>query len=919
MHAIRSAATPLALLVVLALATPAEARSQRPSLSAMGQAAAKKRAAVARDTASKGAAGLSLRAAAAASATAPTVTAKVLGDRTEEEDEIKGCGNEPDCPGDDENAAQKAPGGQAETTIAVTGNGRHVVVGYNDTRGFALNPISISGFQYSDDGGRTFVDGNQLPAPPLFSLGGELFPEVFGDPDVKWLGECNFVYSSILLTVKQFTDGTTVFPPTVVQTMSVHRSRDCGHTWEGPFEVTAASNPNGFIYSDGSAVDAADKEFIDFDPNSGRLILTWTNFTDPALAPGGIQMLSTYTDDLMAPGGPTFSDAALISAVESDGQASIPRFGPKGKDLYVAWRRFPGGLDNVIAFAHSKDGGRTWEAPVETSAPFFTMDYVLGNDRVNTSPSIAVDLEGKNNGNIYLVYANNDSGDGADIVFQRSNNKGKSWSAPVFINSRPGNDRAQWFPWVTVDNDSGRVFVFYYDQGVATSGDTTQVTYTYSDDAGKHWHAPLALTDRPFQAGWGNDTGQPNLGDYNQAVAMHGKLWASYALASRPPGGFVNGQPTGQFTVPDLTVAVLPGEGHRYDAAPLEFAGYELADSGRNGFLDPGELFTLQVKLRNAVTNPLSAERLEEIVGSLRALTPGIDVLIDHSAWRRLSPGDVRAGIVPFLLFARPGFVHGTPIEFQLDVRSDDHQPTRLLFTVLTGTPLGTTLLAENFDGSTGLPAGWLPIHGAGSGAPVPWTLVTGSPSAPGFCGISSGGAAFHQNANDRPGSANQGRWERLFSPAFMVPAEAEYVTVEFDICTDTEDDPNFNVLAYDGAFLEVRDITPGHTARTLLAEAFEDQFTTDGFNGYPKHQPRDSNPFNFPNADMSFWAGDSHGIQHVKMRLPGMAGTTAQLRFEFAQDFAGTCADVRPGHACGVLVDNVVVKSFTTASQQPR
>ena len=47
------------------------------------------------------------------------------------------------------------------------------------------------------------------------------------------------------------------------------------------------------------------------------------------------------------------------------------------------------------------------------------MDQVLGNDRVNTSPSLAVDnSRGPRRGNIYLVYANNNSGDGADIVFQ---------------------------------------------------------------------------------------------------------------------------------------------------------------------------------------------------------------------------------------------------------------------------------------------------------------------------------------------------------------------------------------------------------------------------------------------------------------------------------------------------------------------
>jgi len=40
------------------------------------------------------------------------------------------------------------------------------------------------------------------------------------------------------------------------------------------------------------------------------------------------------------------------------------------------------------------------------------------------------------------------------------------------------------------------------------------------------------------------------------------------------------------------------------------------------------------------------------------------------------------------------------------------------------------------------------------------------------------------------------------------------------------------------------------------------------------------------------------------------MAGSTAQLRFEYTQDAIATCADVRPGHACGVVVDNLVVRS---------
>jgi hypothetical protein len=56
-----------------------------------------------------------------------------------------------------------------------------------------------------------------------------------------------------------------------------------------------------------------------------------------------------------------------------------------------------------------------------------------------------------------------------------------------------------------------------------------------------------------------------------------------------------------------------------------------------------------------------------------------------------------------------------------------------------------------------------------------------------------------------------------------------------------------------------------------------------------------------------------------VRLRLPGMAGATAQLRFEFTQDSNGTCLDVGGGPLCGVSVDNVVVKSVKETAAPPR
>jgi hypothetical protein len=175
-------------------------------------------------------------------------------------------------------------------TIAVDTSGQHVVIGYNDFRGFNFNPISLSGVMYSDDGGQTFVDGGQLPSPGIDTIGTTRYPQIFGDPELEYLGGCTFIYSSIM--VKKFS------ATTAVQTMSVHQSVDCGHSWQGPFEVTAATNPNGQVTATGVPRDAADKEFMSVDPETGRVILTWSNFTP--FAPGGVEIASTYSDNIMA-------------------------------------------------------------------------------------------------------------------------------------------------------------------------------------------------------------------------------------------------------------------------------------------------------------------------------------------------------------------------------------------------------------------------------------------------------------------------------------------------------------------------------------------------------------------------------------------------------------------------------------------
>jgi hypothetical protein len=155
------------------------------------------------------------------------------------------------------------------------------------------------------------------------------------------------------------------------------------------------------------------------------------------------------------------------------------------------------------------------------------------------------------------------------------------------------------------------------------------------------------------------------------------------------------------------------------------------------------------------------------------------------------------------------------------------------------------------------------------------------------FCGSSN--AAFHPNANDN-GTGNPTRWERLFSPNVAIPADSDYVTLDFDVCTDTEFDPNFQVQAFDGLTLRIFDATPDHTAGSVLVEAYEGELTTGAVKHFPKHLPRNNNPAYL--QDMSVWAGKSQGV-------PGRRRRTGLRRFRRQPGPAQRAGDGCPG-PCG-------------------
>lgn len=780
--------------------------------------------------------------------------------------------------GDDGYTENPFGGNQAETSIAVDSTGMHVVVGVNDTRGFNVNPTRVSGIQYSDDGGVTWTDGGQLPVTTGTSaIGSTLYPQVFGDPAVKYLGGSNFVYASIMVK-KIGTSGT-------AQTMCVHVSNDYGHTWQGPYEVTSATNPHGLL-SGVNARDAADKEFIDWDPVHSRLMLTWSNFTSTAFAPGGVEISETHCDNILS-GSPTWSPRNILGKRAEDGQASCPAFHVGTNDVYVVWRAFPGGNFNNVGFSVSHDNGNTWSPATDITSNFFTMDSVHGNDRNNTSPSIAVDSTGgPNAGTIYVVYANNNLHDGADIAFQRSTDGGATFSSPVKINANPGHDGPQWFPWVTVDQTSGRAHVFYNDQR-PLSGDVMEVSRQYSDDGGVTWSVPQSVNDRPFHGGYGNDTGQPNLGDYNMAVAQNGLLYLVYAGTPNRVD-YNDGEPSSlSFNCPFTVIKVLGS-----DRAALSLGNVTFTNARGSSTVDAGGRVHFHLPLVSYANTGFT-----NVSATLSTTNANVTVLSGASTYPNIAALSSSTNNSDFVVQLGSSYVPGTPLELRLAVTSDQGT-TNLQYTQFTGTPVATTVFSENFDP---IQPGWATSHAGGNNV-VPWVLTSN---------VFGDGTtvAFHQNKNDGLGG-NSVRFERLFSPLFTIPAGADYVTIDFDIGYNTEDDPNFNVLDYDGCLLRVTDQTPGHALRSVQLEACAEDFTTGNSPYYPKMFPRSSNSAYF--QDMQNWGGLSNGMKHVHAKLHGVAGDRLQLRFEYTQDSNGTGADVHPAadNVYGVAIDNIVVKS---------
>ncbi len=267
--------------------------------------------------------------------------------------------------------------------------------------------------------------------------------------------------------------------------------------------VCQRTNDMGNIWTPGSGIGhvpgkAQDKEWAVTNPYNNEIYVTWTQFDvygsgDPA--DSTIIRFSKSADM-----GDTWSEPVRLSktagdCIDSDNtvEGAVPAVGPEGQ-IYCSWAG-PAG----IVFDRSLDGGATW-----LENDIFVADQVGGWDqqipgiyRCNGMPVTDCDRSnGPNRGTIYITYADQLNGlTDTDIWLTKSTDGGNTWSEPKRVNDdAPG--RQQFFPWMTVDQTTGKIWFVFYDRR-NHSDLATDVYIAVSGDGGETF-INFKVSEEPF-------------------------------------------------------------------------------------------------------------------------------------------------------------------------------------------------------------------------------------------------------------------------------------------------------------------------------------------------------------------------------------------------------------------------------------
>jgi hypothetical protein len=278
---------------------------------------------------------------------------------------------------------------------------------------------------------------------------------------------------------------------------------------QAKFSSGSSPQPNGSKVQD--------KQWVALNTANNELYMTWTQFdrynshtpTDSSII---LFSKSVYQ-------GKSWSVPIRISkhagdCLDGDNtvQGAVPAVGPHG-EIYVVWSG-PHGL----VFQCSMDGGNTWlleEQVIQKHVGGWDLK-IPGMMRANGLPILTCDVSnGPNRGTLYLNWCDQRNGDdNTDVWLSSSKDHGKTWSEPLKVN-QDATKTHQFFTWSTIDQQTGNIYVVYYDRRNYTDNQT-DVFLSTSLDGGLTFH-DLRISESPFI---------PNekvfFGDYLNIAAVNG-------------------------------------------------------------------------------------------------------------------------------------------------------------------------------------------------------------------------------------------------------------------------------------------------------------------------------------------------------------------------------------------------------------